>query len=75
MIEIDMTPSQKAKALGCDSLAQVITVSGVPRSTLADWYESRPFVFAAVCEKVAWHKAIADAIADAIIENRKESQQ
>lgn len=48
-----MTPSQKAKALGCDSLAQVIEVSGVPRSTLADWHESRPFVFAAVCEKVA----------------------
>lgn len=70
-----MTPSKKAKALGCDSLTQVISVSGVPRSTLTDWHESRPFVFAAVCEKVAWHKVIADAVADMIIDkqNKRES--
>lgn len=48
-----MTPSQQAKALGCQSLAQVTRVSGVPIQTLRDWHESRPWVFEAVCIRVA----------------------
>lgn len=47
-----MTPSKTAKALGCKSLRQVSEVSGVPVSTLRDWYESRPFAFSAVCKQV-----------------------
>ena len=48
-----MTPSKRAKQLGCESLARVSIVSGVPVLTLRDWFVSRPFVFEAVCQKVA----------------------
>lgn len=50
-----MTPSKKAKQLGCDSLAQVSKVSGVPYNTLVDWFKNRKFAFNAVCLEVSNH--------------------
>ena len=50
-----MTPSKKAKQLGCESLAQVSQVSGVPYNTLVDWSKHREFAFNAVCLEVSNH--------------------
>lgn len=44
-----MTPSQRAKKLGCRSLAQVIKISEVPERTLHDWFKNYPKRFDAVC--------------------------
>ena len=56
-----MTPSQTAKALGCQSLAQVSKASGVPIQTLRDWHGSRPWVFEACCMRASdeWRKSLA----------------
>ena len=43
------TPSQRAQELGCRSLAQVIKISGVPKSTLIDWFTTYPNRFDAMC--------------------------
>lgn len=48
-----MTPSKRAKQLGCESLSQVARDSGISQRTLINWFKSRPFVFDAICEKVA----------------------
>lgn len=48
-----MTPSQQAKQLGCQSLAQVARVSGVNPRTLLNYHKHKPWLFEAVCEKVA----------------------
>lgn len=44
-----MTPSQRAKELGCKSLAQVIKLSEVPESTLHDWFKHYPKRFDMAC--------------------------
>lgn len=44
-----MTPSQRAKELGCRSLAQVIKISEVPERTLHDYFKSKPKLFDACC--------------------------
>lgn len=44
-----MTPSQRAKELGCRSLAQVIKISEVPERTLHDWFKSYPKRFDMAC--------------------------
>lgn len=46
-----MTPSKKSIQLCGLTLEQVASISGVPRRTLHDWCKTKPFVFAAVCEK------------------------
>lgn len=51
-----MTPSKRAKQLGCESLSQVARDSGISKRTLINWFKSRPFVFDAICEKVASDK-------------------
>lgn len=48
-----MTPSKRAKELGCKSLAQVIRATGQSEQTLINWFKSRPYVFDACCEKTA----------------------
>lgn len=48
-----MSPSEKARHYGCETLAEVSKVSGVPRRTLEDWSRTKPFVFEAVCRLVA----------------------
>lgn len=48
-----MTPSQRAKELGCNSLAQVVKVTGQSEQTLINWHKSRPVVFDACCEYAA----------------------
>lgn len=48
-----MSPSEKARLYGCETLAEVSKVSGVPRRTLEDWSRTKPFVFEAVCRLVA----------------------
>lgn len=44
-----MTPSQRAKDLGCRSLNQVIKYSEVPEHTLHDWFARYPKRFDAAC--------------------------
>lgn len=44
-----MTPSQRAKELGCRSLAQVIKFSEVPERTLHDWFKNYPKRFDMAC--------------------------
>lgn len=44
-----MTPSQRAKELGCRSLAQVIKISEVPERTLHDWFKNYPKRFDMAC--------------------------
>ncbi|AAW67508.1 hypothetical protein [Listonella phage phiHSIC] len=44
-----MTPSQRAKELGCRSLAQVIKYSEVPERTLHDWFKNYPKRFDMAC--------------------------
>lgn len=48
-----MTASQRAKELGCKSLAQVARESGQSKETLQSWRAIRPYVFDAVCMRVA----------------------
>ena len=56
-----MTPSEKAKSLGCKSLGEVSRVSGLSKQTLINWSRNRPFVYEAVCEKVARERYQAQA--------------
>lgn len=51
-----MTPSARAKQLGCHSLAQVIRASGVSKRTLITWFKTRSWLFDAACEKTAREK-------------------
>lgn len=44
-----MTPSDRAKALGCKTLTQVVTTTKQSKTTLINWFESRPIVFDACC--------------------------
>jgi hypothetical protein len=44
-----MTPSQKAKALGCKSLSQVSQLTGVSLQTLSNWHKDKPELFKVVC--------------------------
>ncbi|MGL4600256.1 MAG: hypothetical protein ACRCVE_01865 [Plesiomonas sp.] len=44
-----MTPSQRAKELGCKSLAQVARATEQSEQTLINWFRSRPKVFDACC--------------------------
>lgn len=55
-----MTPSKKAKQLGCKSMKQVAEMSGVHRGVLQRWFNNRPFVFTAVCREVAIQTAVED---------------
>ncbi|AIM40777.1 hypothetical protein PR08_gp20 [Idiomarinaceae phage Phi1M2-2] len=48
-----MTPSQKAKSLGCKSLAQVVETSGQSIQTLINWHHNKPKLFEVVCLGVA----------------------
>lgn len=48
-----MTPSQRAKEIGCNSLAQVVRFTGQSEQTLINWFKSRPIVFDACCEYAA----------------------
>ena len=43
-----MTPSQAAKAAGLKNLAEMSTLTGYERHTLAQWHKSRPVVFEAL---------------------------
>lgn len=40
-----MTPSQQAKSVGLDSLAQMSRISGVAVSTLKDWHKHKQQLF------------------------------
>ncbi len=40
-----MSASIEVKEAGLKSLSQVITLTGVPRSTLEDWADNRPRLF------------------------------
>jgi hypothetical protein len=44
-----MTPSERAKELGCKSLAHVVKVTEQSEQTLINWFRSRPKVFDACC--------------------------
>lgn len=52
-----MTPSQRAKELGCKSLAQVVKVTEQSEQTLINWFRSRPKVFDACCMYAAKESA------------------
>lgn len=46
-----MTPSQRAKELGCESLAQVVRVTSMNEKTLINWFNNpkKKVLFDAVC--------------------------
>lgn len=51
-----MKPSQKCKAAGLKSLAELVALSGIPERTLIDWFETKPaavnlMILGAVCKK------------------------
>jgi len=48
-----MTPSKRAKQLGCLSLRQVSRTSEVAESTLHDWFKNKPKLFDLVCVGVS----------------------
>lgn len=48
-----MTASQKAKAAGLPSLAEVVRISGVAQQTLDRWSKHKPQLFAVVLEGCA----------------------
>lgn len=43
------TPSERAKELGCRSLAQVVKVMEMPERTLHDWFKNYPKRFDMAC--------------------------
>jgi len=54
-----MNASAEVKVAGLKSLSQVIELTGVPRSTLVDWANSRPRLFKIIiggCLKVVTSK-------------------
>lgn len=52
-----MTPSQKAKELGCKSLLQVAEKTGQSEQTLINWFKNpkKRVLFEIVCKGVATH--------------------
>ena len=45
---LDFGPSEQAKAVGLESLAQVVRISGVSQRTLINWHKHKPQLFAVV---------------------------
>lgn len=43
-----MKPSETVKAAGLTSLAELATLSGVERNTLANWHKHKPLLFETV---------------------------
>jgi len=43
-----MTPSQQAKSVGLDSLAEVSRISSVQQRTLINWHKNKPQLFKVV---------------------------
>lgn len=66
-----MTPAQYAHKLGVE-LKTVSEVSGVPLRTLQRWKTTKPFVFAAVCEKCRPFVSINDRIEKAKKQQERE---
>lgn len=50
-----MTPSQRAKELGCESLAQVVRVTKMNEKTLINWFNNpkKKDLFDIVCKGVS----------------------
>jgi len=48
-----MTPSQQAKSLGCESLAQIVRQTKQSAQTLTNWHKHKPELFIVVCVGVA----------------------
>ena len=48
-----MTPSEKAKELGCKSLAQVSRATKQSEQTLINWFRNKRELFESVCIGVA----------------------
>jgi len=48
-----MKPSEQAKVLGCQSLAQVARVTRQSEQTLINWAKNKPELFKLVCLGVA----------------------
>lgn len=44
-----MTPSEQAKILGLDSLAELVRLSMVSEQTLINWHKNKPRLFECVC--------------------------
>lgn len=49
-----MSPSYKAKSLGCKSLNQVADKTKQSPQTLINWHRNKPELFEAVCTGVAY---------------------
>lgn len=47
-----MTPSEKAKSFGCNSLAQVSKITKQSPQTLINWSRDKPELFDVVCRGV-----------------------
>lgn len=54
-----MTPSKKAKSLGCKSLAFVAQKTGIPRRKLERWHSMYPDTFDKLCILVAKVESIS----------------
>ena len=72
-----MTPSKRAKELGCKSLAQVANKTKQSEQTLINWFKNKPELFDVVCLGVSSEriKQVADAQRSALkgmskVENR-----
>lgn len=48
-----MTAATAAKKAGLPSLAETVRLSGVPYSTLYDWFRHKRWLFDAIVEKAA----------------------
>lgn len=48
-----MKPTETAKSLGCESLAQVSKVSKQSVQTLINWHKNKPELFGLICKGVA----------------------
>jgi len=42
---LNMTPSQKCKSSGLDSLAELVRITGVSERTLINWHKNKPVLF------------------------------
>jgi len=49
-----MTPSKRAKELGCKSLAQVANKTKQSEQTLINWFKNKPDLFKFVCLGVSY---------------------
>lgn len=47
-MELSRSPSQKAKAVGLQSLTQVSEITGMGRNTLTNWSRDKPDLFQVV---------------------------